>query len=223
MALLVAQTLLLTVGDSGLDGVAAVEAQAQNPATSYGKTVAINIADGRASARCSHDKPLAREQGSKPTCPLLPRDGWRPQEAVLLATQRLRNMQKTRQHEWAVEQPTPADFSIPLRQGCRIPLGRGRYASSLAEISRQRWKHVLWRTFEQIGEDRLLAVAAGVVCYGLLALFPAITALVSSYALIAEPKTMNDHLAALFGAGAWLFVGVWLKFGASAWLSAGFG
>ncbi|MEH2583154.1 hypothetical protein V1281_005049 [Nitrobacteraceae bacterium AZCC 2161] len=48
MALLDAQTLLLTVGDFGFDGVAAVEAQAQNPATSYGKTVAINIADGRA-------------------------------------------------------------------------------------------------------------------------------------------------------------------------------
>jgi cytochrome c2 len=48
MALLNAQTLLLTVGDFGFDGVAAVEAHAQNPATSYGKTVAINIADGHA-------------------------------------------------------------------------------------------------------------------------------------------------------------------------------
>jgi cytochrome c2 len=48
MALLDAQTLLLTVGDFGFDGVAAVEAQAQNPATSYGKTIAVNIADGRA-------------------------------------------------------------------------------------------------------------------------------------------------------------------------------
>jgi cytochrome c2 len=48
MALLDAQTLLLTVGDFGFDGVASVEAQAQNPATSYGKTIAINIADGRA-------------------------------------------------------------------------------------------------------------------------------------------------------------------------------
>jgi membrane protein len=40
-----------------------------------------------------------------------------------------------------------------------------------------------------------LAVAAGVVFYGLLALFPAITALVSSYALFADPKTISDHMS----------------------------
>jgi membrane protein len=40
-------------------------------------------------------------------------------------------------------------------------------------------------------------VAAGVVFYGLLALFPAITALVSSYALLADAKTVNDHIAFL--------------------------
>ena len=38
---------LLTVGDFGFDGVASVEAQSQDPATSYGKTIAINIGDGR--------------------------------------------------------------------------------------------------------------------------------------------------------------------------------
>jgi cytochrome c2 len=48
MALLDAQTLLLTVGDFGFDGLASLEAHPQNPATSYGKTIAINIADGRA-------------------------------------------------------------------------------------------------------------------------------------------------------------------------------
>ena len=47
MALLDPQTLLLTVGDFGFDGVASVEAQSQDPATSYGKTIAINIGDGR--------------------------------------------------------------------------------------------------------------------------------------------------------------------------------
>ena len=73
--------------------------------------------------------------------------------------------------------------------------GRGRSASSPTEIPARGWKDVLWRTYEQIGEDRLLAVAAGVVFYGLLALFPAITALVSSYALFADPKTISDHMS----------------------------
>jgi aldose sugar dehydrogenase len=49
MAMLDAQTLLLTVGDFGFDGLASLEAVSQNPAVSYGKTIAINIADGRAS------------------------------------------------------------------------------------------------------------------------------------------------------------------------------
>lgn len=48
MALLNADTLLLTVGDFGFDGLASVHAYAQDSSASYGKTVAINIADGRA-------------------------------------------------------------------------------------------------------------------------------------------------------------------------------
>jgi membrane protein len=50
-----------------------------------------------------------------------------------------------------------------------------------------------------IGEDRLLAVAAGVVFYGLLALFPAVTALVSFYGLFANASAINDHLSSLGG------------------------
>ena len=61
------------------------------------------------------------------------------------------------------------------------------------------WKDILWRTYQQISEDRLLAISAGVVFYALLALFPGITALVSSYALFADASTINDHLAMLSG------------------------
>jgi membrane protein len=60
-----------------------------------------------------------------------------------------------------------------------------------------RWKHILVRTYEEIGDDRLLALAAGVVFYGLLAIFPAVTALVSSYGLFADAATISGHLAAL--------------------------
>lgn len=48
MALLDARTVLLTVGDFGFDGAASTDVHAQNPATSYGKTIAIDIVDGRA-------------------------------------------------------------------------------------------------------------------------------------------------------------------------------
>ena len=70
-----------------------------------------------------------------------------------------------------------------------------------APISRHRgwgaWKRILYNTYQQINADRLLALAAGVVFYGLLALFPAITAVVSSYALFAKPSTIIGHLAVL--------------------------
>jgi cytochrome c2 len=42
------KTLLLTVGDFGFDGLASEEATSQDPKTSYGKTIAIDIDDGHA-------------------------------------------------------------------------------------------------------------------------------------------------------------------------------
>jgi membrane protein len=57
------------------------------------------------------------------------------------------------------------------------------------------WRGVLYRTYTAFNDDRLLALAAGVVFYALLALFPAITALVSSYALFAAPSTIAGHLS----------------------------
>jgi membrane protein len=61
------------------------------------------------------------------------------------------------------------------------------------------WKSAGLKVYRRIGDDRLLAVAAGVVFYGLLALFPAITALVSSYALFANASTIQSHLDNLSG------------------------
>lgn len=77
--------------------------------------------------------------------------------------------------------------------------GRGRRAVSPRQIPWRGWKDILIRTYNQVGEDRVLAVAAGVVFYGLLALFPAITALVSSYALFTQASTINDHMSMLAG------------------------
>jgi membrane protein len=77
--------------------------------------------------------------------------------------------------------------------------GRGREATSPWQIPWTGWKDIGWRTYGQTSEDRLLAVAAGVVFYGLLALFPAITAFVSFYGLFAKASTINEHLAVIAG------------------------
>uniref|UniRef100_E6VLF0 Ribonuclease BN n=1 Tax=Rhodopseudomonas palustris (strain DX-1) TaxID=652103 RepID=E6VLF0_RHOPX len=70
-------------------------------------------------------------------------------------------------------------------------------ADSPWQVLRTGWKPVFADTYARIGGDRLLLVAAGVVFYWLLGLFPAITALVSSYALFADPVTISGHLAQL--------------------------
>ena len=77
--------------------------------------------------------------------------------------------------------------------------GRGRQATAPWRIPWTGWKDILWRTYQQISEDRLLAVAAGVVFYGLLALFPGVTAVVSLYGLFATPSTIGEHLSLLAG------------------------
>ncbi len=84
-----------------------------------------------------------------------------------------------------------------LDNGERRPETGARQTVRAAQGGWRFWKRVLFSTYEGITDDRLLALAAGVVFYGLLALFPAITALVSSYALFSNPSTITDHLATL--------------------------
>ncbi len=73
--------------------------------------------------------------------------------------------------------------------------GRGRNAPSPAHIPWKGWKDIFWRTVAQVSDHRLLAISAGVVFYGLLALFPAVSALVSAYGLFAPPQAIATHLS----------------------------
>ena len=75
----------------------------------------------------------------------------------------------------------------------------GRRATAPWRIPWRGWKDILKRTYEKINDNRLLAVAAGVVFYSLLALFPAISAFVSLFGLIANASTIDWHLSALSG------------------------
>ena len=76
----------------------------------------------------------------------------------------------------------------------------GRTADHPAEIPPRGWKDILIRTYRSISEDRVLALAAGVTYYVLLALFPGIAALVSIYGLVANPGDIGEMLASLAGA-----------------------
>ncbi|HEV8678954.1 MAG TPA: YihY/virulence factor BrkB family protein [Stellaceae bacterium] len=60
-------------------------------------------------------------------------------------------------------------------------------------------KYVLLRVYRDIYDDRILANAAGVAFYTLLALFPGIAALVSVYGLFADPAAIGGGLDAVSG------------------------
>jgi hypothetical protein len=94
---------------------------------------------------------------------------------------------------------SPESVNEPLRVHLTRAkeVGRGRQAASPTEIPWKGWSDIFRRTIRQASEDRILAIAGGVVFYGLLALFPAITALVSFYALFAKPDSIGDHLSFL--------------------------
>jgi membrane protein len=94
--------------------------------------------------------------------------------------------------------PAPVDANdvADAGQAARAAPNPARRMTPFA-IFRDRWKDILWRTWQRISEDRLLATAAGVVFYGLLAIFPAITALVSSYGLFADPSMIGANLQTL--------------------------
>jgi membrane protein len=77
--------------------------------------------------------------------------------------------------------------------------GRGRRATAPWKIPWRGWKDVLWRTYAGVNDNRLFAVAAGVVFYSLLAMFPAVAAFVSLYGLAADASTIDAHLSLVSG------------------------
>ena len=63
--------------------------------------------------------------------------------------------------------------------------------------SARNWKATLWCIYENFSTHRIMAVAAGVTFYALLALFPGIAALISLYGLFADPGTISQHVNGL--------------------------
>ena len=76
---------------------------------------------------------------------------------------------------------------------------RGRAADHPAEIPLRGWKDILVRTYRSISEDRVMALAAGVTYYVLLALFPGIAALVAIYGMVADPGDIERQVGNLAG------------------------
>lgn len=81
----------------------------------------------------------------------------------------------------------------------RVEMGRGRSADRPGDIPKEGWKDILWRVWDQLGVDNISMVAAGVAYYALLAIFPAVAALVSIYGLVADPAEVENQIGQLSG------------------------
>ena len=97
--------------------------------------------------------------------------------------------------ERALARATPAQEPLTWQERRAAERGRGRRARAPLRIPWGGWKDILVRSYHEIQNDRLLALAAGVVFFSLVALFPAIAAGVSSYALFADAATIGKHLS----------------------------
>ncbi|MBR0803453.1 YihY/virulence factor BrkB family protein [Bradyrhizobium japonicum] len=76
---------------------------------------------------------------------------------------------------------------------------RGRRAKSPAEIPVQGWKDILLRVYGNVGDHRILALAAGMTYYSILAIFPALAALVAIYGFFSDPGSISKHLDVISG------------------------
>ena len=98
----------------------------------------------------------------------------------------------------------PAGLYSGRADHTELEAGRGRFAEGPSEIPARGWKDILLRVYDGISEDRILANAAGVTYYALLALFPGIAALVSilgSSRIRLRSSAISMRLRALHRAG----------------------
>ena len=106
---------------------------------------------------------------------------------------------------------TSASSRLPQRQGAaasgrqgassaRPDPGKGvpgGEAEKPSQIPAQGWKEVALRTKQQIKEDNVTLLAAGVAFYLFLALFPALIAAVTIYGLVADPAQVEQQIGSL--------------------------
>jgi membrane protein len=107
----------------------------------------------------------------------------------------------------SAQDPAPSEFATP-RGGMKASVSKasdpaekdaGADATSPAGIPPKGLWHVLKRAGVGFVQDRVMAEAAGVTFYALLALFPAIASFISIYGLFTDPASLNAQLDNLSG------------------------
>jgi membrane protein len=100
--------------------------------------------------------------------------------------------------DWRAKVGTPTETpSVDLVRSREK--GRGRQAETPAQIPPRGWIDIFWRVLRSLGEDRVFSTAGAVAFFTLLAVFPAIAAVVSLYGLFADGITIASHMTILAG------------------------
>ena len=100
-----------------------------------------------------------------------------------------------KEHPFGEPQSSDEPYDLELRRAHER--GRGRHATHPLQIPWSGWYDIFWRTYREMNSDRLLSIAGGVSFFVLLAIFPAVTALVSAYGLFFNTSTITDNLLLL--------------------------
>ena len=130
---------------------------------------------------------LAPTQGGARRTPL-----WAIAAAAVLSVVGVSRSESARRAQRAADGRTSGESSASEAD-------RDRRASAPTGIPAKGWKDVALRIYQGISEDRILALAAGVAFYVLLALFPGIAGLIALYGLYADASTISQHLDILAG------------------------
>ena len=87
----------------------------------------------------------------------------------------------------------PEKENVPPRAAKRQDNERGRQADTPSDVPSKGWLDILWRTKEQLNEDNLSIVAAGVAFYAFLALVPALAVVIGMFtpALLAAATALS--------------------------------
>lgn len=88
----------------------------------------------------------------------------------------------------------PEKENVPPRQAETQEVERGRQADKPTEVPKKGWLDVLWRTKQQLDEDNLSIVAAGVGFYAFVAVVPTLAVVIAIYALVADAGDLGRHL-----------------------------
>jgi len=96
------------------------------------------------------------------------------------------------------QQPRTVDQqTVDHQPGSDPQQNRGRSAADPRQIPAPGWKDILMRTWREVSESNIFLVSGGVTYAVLLALFPALAALVSIYGLLLDPADVERQVAAL--------------------------